>query len=106
MDITIGRYRIVSDIYSIEVKERKVTGEKSKTPGEEKWDSLGWYCSVPQALTALAHKHLNKSEASTVKEMKAICDEFLKAVDDKVGNPDIYSAPQQPVQPTEDDFLS
>lgn len=81
MEILIGTaYRISSDTYSIMLEERKEKGEKSKTPGEQCWSSMGWYSDVRQALNALALKHLNKSDAKTIKDLQTTINLFMDDV--------------------------
>ena len=72
MQIQIGNsnYYLTSDPYNITLSEMKVKGDKCKDKGKEYLADMGYYRTVPQALTALVDKKVMRSEATSIQELR------------------------------------
>jgi len=83
----IGNYKLEADSIQVIVSERSVIQErdfgiqaKPENIGKEKWDTIGYYGNLPNALWGLSQHELNKSGILTVEQVLAKIDELIATI--------------------------
>lgn len=81
MQININKdYRLASDPCNIVLQKRNVY-KKGKNAGQEKWESIGYYNTLEQALKGYIDKRVKSSDAESIKEMLGICQDMKAEVE-------------------------
>ena len=71
-------YYLHADKYQFILKRKGVTGEKSERPGAEKYDDLGYYATIGQAVHAIGELKLKAAINNPVNTIQDV----LREVED------------------------
>ena len=82
MDITIGDYKITSDATQFTVYHLTQKTDKSKTPGAETENFVGYYSTIESAFKALPSRMLMQSNCSTLREVFDLLEKYRALIDD------------------------
>jgi hypothetical protein len=87
MHITVGKYDIDSDAAQFILSQKRITGEKANTPGEETKTIIGYYSTLESLFKALPTRMLMRSDAvgfvrvlDEIKEYRLMIEKAIKGV--------------------------
>ncbi len=85
MKVKIENFLIVSDERQYVIKEIKIFGEDSKTPGEEYYISIGYFTTIIKACERLIELIIMKSNTETLGEVISLVKSTKKLIQDSLG---------------------